>query len=436
MKSIFQRKSFLLMALILVTFTLFSGIALSSEPIEIVLWHQEAAAQRVEAVQKMIDRFNAQQDGIRVVQAPQTWGEIYPKLYAAIEAGNPPDILFSLPDLTMAMKLTGALTPVEDIVAKVDEKYDLLESQITPYAHDDHIWAVPMWGMTQVIQFNKGMFDEAGIPHQLDTWDELLDAVETLTRAGKFGFGFPASQAMMTDQYVYNFMITNNTEMFDGDGNVTLDSQQGVESFAFIKQLLDNSPPDVLTWAFGDRQLYFLSETVAMVMDFPGLQSISDAEKDGTGPFGFMRVPYPEGGKPGSASYSNGATVFTKDPVKLEAVETFLMFMHDPEINGEWLANMSPGLYLPITRAAMESKSFWSNELIAEREDDMRLAFETTADGNLFGFEHDPHPVIGRVSGENLLGQMAGQLATGLMTPEEVVTWGADMIRSWIREMQ
>lgn len=430
-------RPFLLVVLTLLSALLSVGAASADAPVEIVLWHQEAAAPRVAAVQEMIDRFNAQNEGkYRVVQAPQTWGEIYPKLYAAIEAGNPPDILFSLPDLTMAMKLTGALTPVEDIVEKVDGLYDLFESQVTPYEYDGHIWAVPMWGMTHVLWFNKGMFEEAGVSYPFKDWDELLEGAKKLTKGGKFGFGFPASQTMMTDQYVYNFMVTNFVEMFDEQGNVTLDSPQAVETFAFIKQLIECSPPDVLTWQMGDRSLYFQSETVAMIMDFPGVQAISDLEKEGRGPFGFMRVPYPEDGRPGSASYSNGASVFAKDPAKLEAVEAFLLFLHEPENNGYWLAAMYPGLYLPITKAAMESESFWSNPYIAEREDDIRLGFEVTEDGLLFGFEHAPQPVIGRVSGENLLGQMAGMVATGMMTPEEVVKWGADQIRAWAEELK
>jgi len=436
MKDIFQKNLFFLLVITVILVILFSGVAVSQEIVNLVVWHQESPPPRVEAFQKIIDRFNAEHPEIKVEQAPQSWAEIYPKLYASIEAGSPPDVLFSIPDLTMAMKLTGAVIPVEEIVNEINSKYDILDSQIAPYEYDGHIWAVPMFGMTHLLSFNKAMFDKEGIPYPLNSWDELLDAAKKLTKDGKFGIGFPASQLMMTDQYVYNFMITNNCEIFDKDGNVTLDSQKGVESFAFIDQLLDCSPPDAVTWDWGDRPMYYFSENVAMIMDFLILESVWEAEQDGAGPFGFMRVPFPEGGRPGSASYSNGATIFAKDPVRLEAIKTFLLYLHEPEINGEWLSSMHAGLYLPITKASMESESFWSNEIIKHYEDGTRLVFEATEDGDLFGFEHEPHPVIGRVAGENLLGQMAGQLAIGRMTSEEVVKWGAGMIRAWIEEME
>jgi multiple sugar transport system substrate-binding protein len=436
MKKIFQKNLLLLLVITMILFVLLSEIGLSQEIVKLVLWHQESPPPRVEAFQKIIDRFNAEHPEIQVKQAPQSWTEIYPKLYAAIEAGNPPDILFSIPDLTMAMKLTGAVTPVEDIVNEIDSKYDMLDSQIAPYDYDGHIWAVPMFGMTYLLLFNKGVFDKEGISYPFNSWNELLDAVKKLTKNGKFGFGFPASQLMMTDQYVYSFMVTNNCEIFDNDGNVTLDSQKCVESFAFIDQLIDYSPPNVVTWSWGDRGMYFLSENTYMMEDFLVPTDPMEAEKEGKGPFGFMRIPYPEGGKYGSPSYSNGATVFTKDPTRLEAIKTFLLYLHEPEINGELLSNMYAGLYLPITKASMESKSFWSNEIIERYKDDVKLAFAATADGKLFGFEYAPQPVIGRIAGDNLLGQMAGKLATNQMTAEEVVKWGADKIRAWQEEME
>jgi len=436
MKKIFQKKLLLLLIITMVLFTLLPKIGASEEIVKLVLWHQESPPRRVEAFQKIIDRFNAEHPEIEVKQAPQSWGEIYPKLYASIEAGNPPDILFSIPDLTMAMKLTGAVTPVEDIVSEIESKYDMVDSQIAPYEYDGHIWAVPMWGMTHLLCFNEGVFDEEGISYPFNSWNELLEAGKKLTKDGKFGIGFPASQLMMTDQNVYNYMVTNNCEIFDEDGNVTLDSQKCVESFDFYDQLLDYAPPDVVTWFWGDSEMLFLAENIYTIQLFPSLAEWMKAEKEGKGPFNCMEIPYPEGGRDGAASYSNGATVFTKDPARLEAIKTFLLYLHEPDVNGEWLSNWDAGVYLPITKASMESDTFWSNEVVKYYEDIIKLQFAATEDGKLFGFEYAPQPVIGKIAGENLLGQMAGRLAVDKMTAEEVVKWGADMIRTWQEEMK
>ena len=209
-----------------------------------------------------------------------------------------------------------------------------------------------------------------------------------------------------------------------------------VESFAFYDQLLDYAPPDVVTWFWGDSEMLFLAENIYTIQLFPSLAEWMKAEKEDKGPFNCMTIPYPEGGRDGAASYSNGATVFTKDPVRLEAIKTFLIYLHEPDVNGEWLSNWDAGVYLPITKASMESETFWSNEVVKYYEDIVKLQFAATEDGKLFGFEYAPQPVIGKIAGENLLGQMAGRLAVDQMTAEEVVKWGADMIRAWQEEMK
>jgi len=408
----------------------------SAEVIEITLWHQESPPQRVESFQKLIDKFNETHPNIKVVQAPQSWAEIYAKLYASIEADNPPDVAFSIPDMSMAMKLTGALQPVDDIVGEIDGNYDLLDSQMTPYHYDGHYWSVPMWGMTHLLCYNQGVFDEAGISYPFKSWDEELAAAQKLTKDGKFGAAFPASQLMMTDQNIYNYMVTNNCEVFDADGNVAIDSEQCIESFEYYGELLKNAPPDVVSWNWGDNEMSFLTETSYMIQLFPAFGQWMEAEKEGKGPFSCMRVPYPEGGKYGSASYSNGAMIFTKDPERYAAVKEFLMYLHEPEVNGAWLSDWEPGVYLPITADAAKSDSYWSHPAISYFKDEVELQLEATADGKLFGFEYEPVPVIGRVAGENVLGQIAGKLATGEMTPQEAASWAADMIREWQEEMK
>lgn len=408
----------------------------SGKVTELTLWHEESTPKRVDAFQKIIDRFNAENPTIHVTQQPQSWAEIYAKLYAAIDAKNPPDILFSIPDLTMAMKLTGAVTPVEDIVNAIDSKYTYIASQITPYQYDGHIWAVPMWGMTHLLCVNKKQFEDAGIAYPVKTWDDLLAAGEKLTKNGVFGIGIPASKLMMTDQNLYDYMVTNSCEVYDKDGNITIDSDKCAQTMDFYGKLLKFAPPDAISWNWGDNEAAFLAGTISTIQLFPSLESWMNAEKAGKGPFSCQRIPLPEGGKNGSASYSNGATIFTTDSVKLEAIKTFLTYLQEPNTNGEWLSSWDAGVYLPITKAGVASTTFWNNETVKYYKDVINLQFTATEDGKLFGFEYAPRPVIARIAGENLLGQMAGKVAVGEMTGQEVVKWAADQIKQWETEIK
>ncbi len=57
------------------------------------------------------------------MQESQGWDTAFSKLVSALTAGNPPDVMLSLPALTMTMQSRGEIIPVDDIVESVNSKY-------------------------------------------------------------------------------------------------------------------------------------------------------------------------------------------------------------------------------------------------------------------------------------------------------------------------
>mgnify|MGYP000975256096 CR=1 FL=1 len=167
-----------------------------------------------------------------------------------------------------------------------------------------------------------------------------------------------------------------------------------------------------------------------MYIVFPDLARYMDAEAKGGGPYKACLIPIPEGGRHSSITYSNGAMVLAKDKEKREGIKKFLEYMMEPENNGAWLAGMDPGVYLPITEAAINSKSFNENEAVQYYKDIIDLQFEATKDAQLFGFVHSPPAkAIGEVSGVNLLSQVLVKVLLDEMTPSEAAAWGANRMR-------
>src|SRR3954468_14836837 len=146
-----------------------------AEPLQITVWHQEQVQSRVDQFQKVIDAFNASQSDYNVVQQVQGWGTIYQKLPPAIQAGVQPDIDFTIPDFTVTIRETGAVQPVDDIVAEIEKKHKFIDQALTPYKDDGKIWAVPLYGMVQLLWYRKDLFKEAGLDPQSPpkTWDEF-----------------------------------------------------------------------------------------------------------------------------------------------------------------------------------------------------------------------------------------------------------------------
>jgi len=202
------------------------GQSPSGDVVEIVMWHMEEPPNRVQRFQEIADAFNAANPDIRVIPQVQSWGDAYTRFPAAIQAGRGPDLLFTIPDYTTLINSLGVTQPVDDIVADLDAKHKFLEAALTPYQYDGHTWAVPLYGMVQVLWYRKDILDEAGIEPPKN-WDDLKAAVETLTTKDRYGIALPASRSLATDQVIYTFMITSGAkDIIDENNNVTFNNEK------------------------------------------------------------------------------------------------------------------------------------------------------------------------------------------------------------------
>ena len=57
----------------------------------------EARPSRVAVIQEVIDKFNAQYPEHQITVEVQSWGDVFVKGIAAIQAGRPPDFMFTIP---------------------------------------------------------------------------------------------------------------------------------------------------------------------------------------------------------------------------------------------------------------------------------------------------------------------------------------------------
>lgn len=411
------------------------GEATAAEKIQLSLWHQENTPEAVAGFQATLDQFNASQDGIVVEQQANDWQEIYGKLTAALATGSQPDLAFTIPDHTVTIRQVGGVQPVDDIVKALNDKHRFIESYVTPYQYEDHVWAVPAFGLNHVLWLRLDKLHEAGIePPQ--TWDELLAAAKALTKGGTYGMGLPASTHLYTDQALYDFMITNHAEeLFAEDGSVRFNNPQTVQALAFYKELYQYSPPDSTGWGFAEPVGSFINGTVAMVFHMGHLFNFWE---EGTelppDQLGGVPVPQPPGGQRGSVSYSNGIMMLSDKPERKQAATTFLEWLFDPANNGAWLANMTPGLFLPVTEDASQADTFWQQPKIATFRPLVEMNIENAKYGKLYGFTGGtPNPNIGKISSQNIIAKTVQKLVIDGASPEEAAEWGQKEMEAAIK---
>lgn len=122
---------------------------------EIVLWHMENTPSREKAFQHLADEYNATNPEYKVKIQVQDWGQVYTKIAAAAQSGKQPDILFAIPDFATYVRGLGLGQPVTDVVKDVEKKDGLIKAATAPYTDKGDVWAVPLYGMVQMLWYRR-----------------------------------------------------------------------------------------------------------------------------------------------------------------------------------------------------------------------------------------------------------------------------------------
>ncbi len=408
-------------------------------PIELHLWHQEQPPHRQARFQEVIDAFNEENPDITVIQTVQTWGEAFPKTISALQAGRGPDMLFVIPGFAANIKnaAPASVQPVDDMLARLDAKYDIFDAAISPYDLEGNKWAVPIFGQVHLMYYNKAVYREAGLDPDTDyprTWDDLWEHINLFIDKGitPYGIGIPASATLAGEQFIYSLMASNNAgNIYDNDGNLIFNNPNTVEAYRFWKQLYDHSPPGSLSYQWFEPQSAMFNDNTAFAFVLGG--KINNWETQSGKPpedLGAAFIPVgPNSTEPGAVYYSNATMVLTEDQRKQQAIEKFLEFVLEPEMYGHFLA-AQPGLFLPVTASGQDSTSFWDQEIISKYADLVELQIKQSEYGKLYGFNDEAfNPAIGRISELNILARVAQKIAIDGWTPERAVSWGEEQMK-------
>ena len=184
-------------------------------------------------LQEMIDTFNAANPDIKVTlnQVP----EYDTALQTSLAGGVPPDVFyvdsFKLPDLVAA----NALMPIGDQLDNPDDFYPNLRQAFTL---DGTFWCPPKDFSTLALEYNKDMFDAAGLDYPtVDwTWDDLRSAAEQLTDADNGVYGMVLSPDLARwIAFLYQAGGTVTNEDFTA---MTLDTPEAQEAMDFYLNLV------------------------------------------------------------------------------------------------------------------------------------------------------------------------------------------------------
>ena len=208
-----------------------------------------------------------------------------------------------------------------------------------------------------------------------ETFNQFKDQAMFFANAPTFyGTQYVGKDEAITGRF-YEMLVANGGALFDENWNPTFNSEAGVKTVNWFKELYDAKavPAGVLNYLWDDTGLGFASGTVALNLDWAGWASFFNdpANSKVAGDVGLVRAPKGDGGKrsgwSGSHTFSITETCDNKD-----AAASFITFLTDHD---RQMIEARKGLLPTRTQVWEDAKA----EFAAAGNDFLVEVFETYA---------------------------------------------------------
>lgn len=315
--------------------SLLSGTAFAQDQVTLKFWdNQQTESGLSEYQRQAVERFEAENPGIKVEVTTIPYPEYQQRLLTAVQGGNAPDVS-TLDQIWMgAFAEAGAIVPLDDMAKEAGITAD----RFFPGAWESANYEGKLWGIPFNVDvwffsfYNKKLFDEAGIdPASTTTWEGLRAAAEKLTGNGRYGVGLFGHRGEDTVVVLDSFIFSNGGKVLNEDGSCALTEPAAVEALDYLASLVPYAPQGILNADSGGMRQLFLNGSLAMefwpALEQPTLQK-SDLDWD------FVVGHAPEGKKPIGTYGGWNLAVYESSPNK-EAAWRFIQFMTREDVNGD-----------------------------------------------------------------------------------------------------
>lgn len=314
--------------------------------------------------QSVVDAFHAQNSDVQVelIGLPSK-GDYLTRLSADFAAGAPPDVFLLNYRRLAQYHNRDALEPLGPMLTNSDKLDESEFYQIALDAFRDSsgtLVCIPQNISSQVIYYNKDLFDAAGLPYPADdwTWAEFRQTALALTlpdsngdgEADQYGLGLEPALIRMAP-----FIWQNGGTLVDDvthPTRLTLDTAEAREAMQFVLNLpaLDGVVPNATAEAIQAQELRFYDGTIAMYINsrriVPVMREVTH--------FNWDVAPLPRGPQTASVLHSDGYCMARSAEVKT-AAWAFIEFAVSEE--GQKLA-AKLGRTVPSLKHVAESPVF------------------------------------------------------------------------------
>lgn len=301
------------------------------EPVTIQYWHTHSDAESAQ-LDKVIAAFEAANPGITVASTRYAYNDYKTALLTAISGGTVPDVarldiawVSEFADQGALTQLDGTMPGFEDMIK------DTFPGPLSTNKWKDHYYGLPLDTNTQVLLWNKSVFEAAGITTPPATMQEFADDACKLTDAAKKTYGYaeggtyfwaPAPVFYAMGGKVTDENITTATGYVNGP--------ESVAAFTMLKDLYDKGclSPNLLGGGIATDAGH-AEGTYAMIIDGPWMV---DIYKNNYPDFQVNFAPIPTGPQGTTSSVVGGEDVVVlQGSPNQEAAMKWAAYLLSPE---------------------------------------------------------------------------------------------------------
>ncbi|WP_135257357.1 extracellular solute-binding protein [Thermus caldilimi] len=312
-----------------------------AQGVTITYWQYEFRS-KVEAINELIRRFEAQNPGIKVVHQTFPYDAFQQKVAAAIPAGQGPDVVNLYYGWAPTWVKAGYLVPLpEDWTRRLDQDFVAMAQAAKV---GGKLYGVPTAVRSLALFYNKDLFRQAGIAGPPKTWEEFIAVGQKLTvkQGGRFtqiGYGIaPDGQ----DHHLVREVLVRQFggRPYSDDGKrVLYQGEAGLKALSFYTDWVRKHEIGVPGFFPGNNGYRdgFIAGRIAMIID--GSFAIGTIQQGARFNWGVAELPLerPGGRKANFGSFwMHGLTPLATGP-KREAALRFLAFITSEETQRYWL---------------------------------------------------------------------------------------------------
>ena len=403
------------------------GSAKDDEKTTIEFMHSSVEQDRLKVIDKLVADFEKENPDIKVKQMPVEEDAYNTKVVTLARSNKLPGVIEVSQDFAKVMDKDELIdqTAVGNVMKKVgeDNYYDGAKKLVRTEDGSGYI-AAPISGWVQGIWYNKKTLSDAGFSEPT-TWYSVLEIAKHFNDAGnkKYGIAMPTADSTMTEQAFSQFALSNNANVLDDKGKVTINTPEMKQALDYYKELSQYTMPgsnDVTEI----KDAFMNGSTPMAIYSTYILPSVFEEGKSED--IGFAIPTNKQEAVYGTVS---GLTISAGlDKEQKAASEKFVEYLSEAKNMEKWVL-MSPGGAQPVNKEVVDSSSYQSNEVISafgELPKEIASSFDKV---QVFGLVGDKNfTKMGDITSSGAISKAVNGVTVGKEDPEKALKTAQESI--------